>query len=43
MPLKIKEPKMIFSKLMIVEIEMKNALYHTMQQMKKKGSQKGYH
>jgi len=41
--LKIKEPVMIFSKLMIVEIDMKNALYHIIQQMKKKEFQKEFH
>ena len=41
--LKIKVLKMIFSKLMIAEIDMKNALYLTMQQTKKKEFQKEFH
>ena len=39
---KTKEQKMIFSKLLIVEIEWKNVICHTMQLMKKKELQREY-
>jgi len=41
-PSKTKEQKMIFSKLLIVEIEWKNVICHIMQLMKKKELQREY-
>jgi hypothetical protein len=41
-PLKTKEERMIFIKLLIVEIEWKNAIHHTIPQTKKKESQREF-